>query len=171
MARRILAVLLLAMAAGQLSDLMGFVDAVAGYQLGGRGVTWAFALTVLVAETLSGAGLLLRSGSGRQVGASLAVVVAAGWTVLGVQAFARGLVLDNCGCFGVHLAQPLRWWVLVEDVEFIALAWWVRRTQRSGRSAAVTGFPAGLSAIQPWRKSCPTITQPAPRADSTADSS
>jgi hypothetical protein len=48
------------------------------------------------------------------------------WSALGLEAFARGLVLHNCGCFGVHLGQPLRWWVLAEDAEFVALAAWVR---------------------------------------------
>lgn len=46
MARRILAVLLLAMAAGQLSDLTGFVDAVEAYRIGGRGSAWAFTVPI-----------------------------------------------------------------------------------------------------------------------------
>jgi hypothetical protein len=60
------------------------------------------------------------------------VAVAVVWSLLAAQAFARGLAVGNCGCFGVRLGQPLRWWVLVEDAEFVALAVWVRRqvTQR-----------------------------------------
>jgi hypothetical protein len=104
MARRILAVLLLAMAAGQLSDLTGFVDAVEAYRIGGRGSAWAFAVPILIAETVSGLGLLRGSALPRRVPSALALVVAIAWTVLGVQAFARGLGLENCGCFGVHLA-------------------------------------------------------------------
>ena len=69
-ARTALAVLLLAMAAGQLSDVGGFVRILATY-----------------------------------------------------------LALHNCGCFGVHLGQPLQWWVLLEDAEFVALAAWVRARQ------------------------------------------
>lgn len=170
MARRILAALLLAMAAGQLSNLSGFVDAVEGYQLGGRGPAWGFAASILIGEAVAGTGLWRASRSSLPVASAVGVVVATAWTVVGVQAFARGLVLDNCGCFGVHLAQPLRWWVLVEDVEFVALAWWVRRRD-SGRTTPSAGFPDRLSAIHPWRKPCTTITQPLPRADSTADSS
>lgn len=127
MARRILAILLLAMAAGQLSDLTGFIDALEAYELGGRTPAWALAIPIVVAEAVSGAGLLRRGGTARRVAPAVAVAVAVGWTILGAQAFARGLALDNCGCFGVHLAQPLRWWVLLEDAELIALAWWVRR--------------------------------------------
>lgn len=126
-ARRILALLLLVMAAGQLSDLTGFVDVLETYELGGRTSAWALAIPIVLAEALAGVGLLRRVGSIRQVAPAMAVAVAIGWTVLGTQAFARGLALDNCGCFGVHLAQPLRWWILLEDAEFIALAWWVRR--------------------------------------------
>jgi hypothetical protein len=45
------------------------------------------------------------------------------WAILAAQAFARGLVLDNCGCFGTYLAQPLRWYVLVEDALMQLYAW------------------------------------------------
>lgn len=132
MARRILAVLLLAMAAGQLSDLTGFVDVLQTYELGGRTIGWLLAMPIVLAEAVAGVGLLRRSGKLRRVGPAVALAVALAWTALGTQAFARGLALDNCGCFGVHLAQPLRWWILLEDAEFIALAWWVRRKDLSG---------------------------------------
>jgi hypothetical protein len=46
--------------------------------------------------------------------ATLATAVAVTWTLLGTQAFVSGLPIDNCGCFGVHLGQPLRWSVLLE---------------------------------------------------------
>ncbi len=141
MARRILAVLLLAMTAGQLSDISGFVDALAVYEVGGRPASWVLAISIVAAEAMSGVGLLRRGGTLRRVAPGVAVVVAVAWTILGVQAFARGLVLDNCGCFGVHLAQPLRWWVLLEDAEFIALAWWVRRKDTLTGQADVGGSP------------------------------
>ena len=140
MARRILAILLLAMAAGQLSDLTGFVDALEAYELGGRTPAWALAIPIVLAEAVSGVGLIRRGGTVRRVAPAVAVAVAVGWTILGAQAFARGLALDNCGCFGVHLAQPLRWWVLLEDAEFVALAWWVRRKDVS----AASNHPADL---------------------------
>lgn len=142
MARRILAVLLLAMAAGQLSDLTGFVDVLETYDLGGRTTAWVLAIPLVLAEAVGGAGLIVRGGSLRRIAPMVAVAVAVGWTVLGSQAFARALTLENCGCFGVHLAQPLRWWILIEDAEFIALAWWVRRKDVSGRRRA-TAVPPG----------------------------
>lgn len=132
MARRILAALLLAMAAGQLVDLTGFVDVVETYGLGDRTTAWLLAVPLVLGEIVGGVGLFLRGGPLRRAAPSVAVAVAVAWTVLGTQAFARGLALENCGCFGVHLAQPLRWWILVEDAEFIALGWWVRRKDVSG---------------------------------------
>lgn len=64
---------------------------------------------------------------------------------LGIQAFARGLALDNCGCFGVYAAQPLRWWVLVEDVEVVALAVWVVRRPAPGRPSSPRPYSPGGS--------------------------
>lgn len=125
-ARSLLGALLVAMAAGQLSDVGGFARILDGYRMfPGRMPTvaaWAF----IAAEVMAGAALV----RGRRGGAALSVGLALAWTVLGAQAFARGLTIDNCGCFGVHFGQPLRWWVLVEDAEFIAVAGWVFRAGR-----------------------------------------
>lgn len=125
-ARLALAVLFFAMAAGQLSNVSGFIDIMASYGLGGTPLA-GFAATALIAGELTAAvGLVSWTPARRHRAASVAVAVALAWGVLGIQAFARGLALDNCGCFGVHAGQPLRWWVLIEDLEFVALAWWVR---------------------------------------------
>lgn len=126
MARLVLAGLLFAMAAGQLSNPAGFVDIVASYRIGGTAFAATGAAELIAGELAGAVGLVTTSPSRRHHAASVALAVAVTWSVLGMQAFARGLDLDNCGCFGVHLGQPLRWWVLAEDVEFIALAWWVR---------------------------------------------
>ena len=126
-ARRILAALVVAMASGQLSDLGGFVDIVATYHVGGDTLAAFLAVALIVGEAAGGVGLLGADHARRRRATGLVVAVAVGWSLLAAQGFARGLALDNCGCFGVHLAQPLRWWVLVEDAELIALALWVRR--------------------------------------------
>lgn len=121
-ARTALAVLLLAMATGQLSDVGGFARILGTYQVLPHGLLTPAAWMAAGTETLAGVLLL----GGRHNGGCWALVVALAWTVLSLQAFARGLALDNCGCFGVHLGQRLRWWVLVEDAEFVALAAYVR---------------------------------------------
>lgn len=133
----LLALLLLAMAAGQLSDLGGFARVLDGYRLIPDGWLTPAAWLLAGAETAAGVGLL----GHRRSGSVLALAVAVAWSALAVQAFTRGVAVDNCGCFGVHLAQSLRWWVLVEDAEFVALAAWVLRAER--RNGQQTGRSHG----------------------------
>lgn len=128
-ARIVLAVLLVAMAAGQLSDVGGFARILGTYRVLPGDVPILAAWAFIAAEALAAVALLRRA----RYGATLAVVVALAWTVLATQAFVRGLPIANCGCFGVHLGQELRWWVLLEDAEFIALAAWVYRAGRRMR--------------------------------------
>jgi hypothetical protein len=135
---------LLAMAAGQLSDLPGFVEALRDYDLAHVQLAWVVAVSLVVGEATGGALLLTGSNSARASGAVVAVGVAIAWFALALTAFARGEGVQNCGCFGVYLAQPLRWWILVEDVEFVALAVWVllgtRRSTSQGSDPSRTGF-------------------------------
>lgn len=129
------------MAVGQISDVAGFVEVLETYRAG-SGLVAAVGAGVLIAgELLAGVGLL-RPGSHSRIRTSwLAIGVTGAWSLLGAQAFARGLALENCGCFGVHLAQPLRWWILVEDIEFVALAWWVHRAVLRSTSTFDAGAP------------------------------
>ena len=124
-ARTVLAVLLLAMAAGQLSDVGGFARILATYRVFPSGLLTPVAWMVAGVEAMAGVLLL----GARRCGGWWALLVAVAWAALGLQAFARGLPVHNCGCFGVHLGQPLRWWVLLEDAEFVALAAWVRASR------------------------------------------
>lgn len=124
-ARIALALLLLAMAAGQLADLRGFVGVLGDYPVASTPLTWIVAVGLAAGEATGGALLLTRSASTRARGAAAALAVAVAWSVLALSAFVPGRAIENCGCFGVYLAQPLRWWVLIEDAEFVALATWV----------------------------------------------
>ena len=144
MLRVYLSVLLLAMAGGQLLDLRGFVEILETYQLGPAAIAWPLALTLIGGE-LAAAGGMLGKRHWRQTGAALAVGVALLWTFLAVQAFGRGLQIDNCGCFGVYLAQELRWWVLVQDAAFIAIAVWVWARLSGWRPS----WPAALARLSP----------------------
>lgn len=135
--------LLLAMAAGQISDPVGFSDILGTYEVFG-GLASAAAAVIIAAETAAGVGLL----ASRRVPAVVAqtagwlgLAVAAAWAALAVQAFVRGLEIPNCGCFGVHLGQRLRWWVLLEDAYMLVLAWFAAidagvTLPRPGRRAA-----------------------------------
>lgn len=118
------------MAAGQLASLDEFGEALASYDMLGRLVPAAqFGLPTL--EALVALGLLLASRlppvAAKAAGLA-GVLVALLWATLGVQAFARGLVVENCGCFGAYLTQELRWWVLLED------AYMLLQAQHDGRS-------------------------------------
>jgi hypothetical protein len=124
-AHRILLVLYAAMAAGQLSDLGGFARILDDYQLGPG---WALLVPILAVE-LASVGLLARERT-RPAGGVAALAVAVIWSALALQAFARGLVVPNCGCFGVHLGQSLGWPVLVQDASLLASSTWVWRSTR-----------------------------------------
>lgn len=130
------------MATGQLADPAGFRDIITSYRLGGPIVAVFIAGILVIGEAAAGIGLVLGDPARRRTAATIAFAVALAWTTLGVQAFVRGVALDNCGCFGVYAGQPLRWWVLVEDVELIALVLWVRRGTALGATFRSRGRPS-----------------------------
>jgi hypothetical protein len=163
-ARIVLAVLLLAMAAGQERPRRLRLGPRHLPGVPGRLLTPTAAI-LTGTEAMAGVTLL----GGRRRGGSLALLVTVAWTVLSIEALARGLVLHNCGCFGVHLGQPLRWWVLAEDAEFVALAAWVRAPlpglgSLTGEgtfnslllTSAVPVLPAGRPDLQPGDPGRPT---------------
>lgn len=117
--RLYLGVILGAMALGQAVSWDAFTDAVASYDVAGGAAT---AVVLFTLEVVTSLGLLTNRSRLRLPVAALGVVVTGPWTLLAVQAFARGLVIPNCGCFGAYLTQELRWWVLLEDAAFVGLA-------------------------------------------------
>lgn len=143
-ARVVLAVVLLAMATGQLADLSGFVEALRGYDIGAAPLAGVVAVGLVVGE-VAGGGLLLGSRTSPPAsGAVVALAVVMAWSALTLSAFVRGEALQNCGCFGVYLAQPLRWWSLLEDAGFIALGAWVLLGRRRSAPRGRAGFGAGF---------------------------
>jgi Methylamine utilisation protein MauE len=148
--------LLAGMAVGQLASLDAFEDALATYELPG-GMHWAAVVGLPALEVLAALGLLapgvLPRPAARTAGV-LGIVVAVAWTTLAVQAFARGLAVENCGCFGAYLVQELRWWVLLEDAYLLLLA------LLAARSAGVRlpgirrrpGSPVGAAPPEPARR-------------------
>lgn len=108
-----------AMAAFQLVDLRGFVGVLETFQLGGPGVAWTLAVMLLAGELVSGLWLLVVPRLRPIAPAVVFALTSVLWSALAAQAFVRGLALDNCGCFGVYLAQPLRWWVLLQDAALL----------------------------------------------------
>lgn len=137
MARWYFSALLLAMALGQALVFRGFVEILRDFHVGGANAAWAIGIALFAGEVVTAVLLLGRTGW-RKAGAAFGLLTTVGWTALAVQAFARGLEVDNCGCFGIYLGQPLRWWVLLQDAWFVGIAAWVW-LQVSGRGPRLTG--------------------------------
>lgn len=148
LARISLAVLLLLMALGQAVSFGDFTAAIDTYQVtAGAGALLAVAL--IAAEAVGGAALLAPAGSPtRRHGGTVTAAVAIVWAALAAQAFARGLVVPNCGCFGRFASQELRWWVLLEDVYFVAAAVWVAMAVRRAGPEPGTVVPAAAEAAR-----------------------
>jgi len=126
---------MLAMGAGKLSDVAGYADALLAFRVIPNGAVVAIAWIWLAAELAAGV-LLLVGGRAARAGAILAVLINGAYAAFTTQAFARGLSIDNCTCFGVHLRQRLSWFVLAQDAYMIAFSLYVcvaawRATRRS----------------------------------------
>ena len=112
--RLFLGLILLATAAGKLADVRGFGGVLRAYEAFPEASLLPLAAAIPIAELALA--LWLFSGRGLR-GAALAAlvlhVVYAAWAALSL---ARGLRLENCGCFGVFLARPLGWRTVAEDL-------------------------------------------------------
>ncbi|MFI7360011.1 hypothetical protein ACIBTP_39585 [Streptomyces avidinii] len=66
------------------------------------------------------------------------------WSTLAVQAFARGLMVENCGRFGGYLPQGLSWFVLAQDALLLLYATLLLHGVRRARPApAITAHHSG----------------------------
>jgi uncharacterized membrane protein YphA (DoxX/SURF4 family) len=121
--RGFFALLLLASAGGKLLDMPGFYAIVDSYRVLPAPLippsAWALALTEL------GLAIWLIWGRRLSLAALALIALHAMYLVWILSALARGLELDNCGCFGVYFARPLEWYTPFEDLALIALALWL----------------------------------------------
>ncbi|AYV26451.1 MauE/DoxX family redox-associated membrane protein [Streptomyces avidinii] len=136
--RIVLGAVLAAMALGQLASFDAMPAILTTYGLTSGAASTALAVALISAETVTAGWFLARPRSRAITPVWLYTGVAVVWSVLASQAFARGLVLDNCGCFGTYLAQPLRWYVLVEDALMLLYAWLLWRAARRARPNPLT---------------------------------
>jgi hypothetical protein len=133
--RIVLGALYVAMAAGQLASwpampgILGAYDAVPP-----AGLAW-LAAVLIGAELLGGGWLLARPRSPALAPVWVFAAVASAWTVLGVQAYLRGLAVDNCGCFGSYLSQRLTWFTLAQDGLLLIYAGVLLRAAHRARRA------------------------------------
>lgn len=136
--RIVLGAVLAAMALGQLASFDAMPAILTTYGLTSGAASTALAVALISAEVVTAVWFLTRPRSRAVTPVWLYTGVAVVWSVLAAQAFARGLVLDNCGCFGTYLAQPLRWYVLVEDALMLLYAWLLWRAVRRPRLNPLT---------------------------------
>ncbi len=143
-ARALFALLLIGMAIGQLLSFSAFVEAISSYQIAGETLSRAVAAVMVAGEIFAGAGLLTGWPRLRLIAGAVGFGVAVTWAALAVQAFVRGLEVANCGCFGRYFAQRLSWWVLLQDVYFVVLAYLATRSAFRDRfpDRRVAGAPA-----------------------------
>ncbi|MGQ4368936.1 MauE/DoxX family redox-associated membrane protein [Streptomyces violaceoruber] len=104
-----------AMATGQLASLTDMPASLGAYGLVHGAGAAALAFVLIAGELTCGAWFLTRPRSTAVAPVWLYTAVSVVWTVLAVQAYTRGLTVDNCGCFGNHLTQRLSWFVLLQD--------------------------------------------------------
>ncbi|WP_328399498.1 hypothetical protein OHS70_21620 [Streptomyces sp. NBC_00390] len=131
--RIVLGALFAAMAAGQLASFRHMPGIIAGYgQVVGPGAT-VLAVALIVGELVCGVWFLARPRSRATVPVWVFAGVAVVWALLAVQAYARGLTVANCGCFGIYLTQRLSWLVLVQDALLLLYAGLLLRRVRMVR--------------------------------------
>lgn len=119
--RIFLGVLVLATGVGKALDLPGFIGVMRTYELGlPDWALWMSGTAVTLFELGLGAWIL--SGRQLRLAALLSAVMNFGYMILLTVALLRGLELQNCGCYGVFLARPLRWYTPLEDLFLIGIS-------------------------------------------------
>ena len=124
-------VLLFASSLGKLFDMLGFYGIVQSYQLIPAVLVpfaaWSLAITelsiciLLATRNMSTQNQIARSWVKHTIQLLIALHL---FFLFGLSsAFARGLALPNCGCFGVYWPRPLTHWSIVEDL--VLTAWTV----------------------------------------------
>jgi|GEM_PF-2610830 len=112
-----LALLLFCMSIGQLASFTAFVEIIELYSVGHPLV---IAVVLVVFQLLSIPVLLSLRLSPLMSALSRfsVIIIPLLWSTLAFQALIRGIEIDNCGCFGSYLSQPLSASVVYQDLIF-----------------------------------------------------
>lgn len=122
---------LAATAIGKLLDVPGFARVLGTYRAFSDGLLLPLAWSIPAGELALAAWLVAGRRLYSAALASAAVhAVYAAWSAV---AIARGLKLDNCGCFGVFLARPLNWGTVAEDGVMVILSFVLAGVARGKR--------------------------------------
>lgn len=123
-----LGALLVLEGAGKLLAPSGYFAALGRFGVVTGGAAMVTGAIWMALELAAGAMLLVAGLANRPprrlalAAAVVALVLQLAYATLSTQAYARGLAVDNCTCFGVYLAQRLSWFVLVQDAYMIVFA-------------------------------------------------
>lgn len=128
----LLGALLLAQGLGKLVEPRAYVSALYAFDFTtSAGLAWGVGILWTTLELAAGAGLLATglgarpSRRGARRASWGALLVALAYALLTTQAFARGLEIANCTCFGGYLPQRLSGFVLAQDALLVAWSAWV----------------------------------------------
>ncbi|MER6999190.1 MauE/DoxX family redox-associated membrane protein [Streptomyces sp. NPDC000410] len=120
--RIVLGTVYTAMAVGQLASFGHMPRILSAYGLVTGAAGTGLAVALIAGELVAGVWFLARPRSKALAPVWAYTGVSVVWTVLAVQAYARGLEVGNCGCFGIYLTQRLSWFVLVQDALILLYA-------------------------------------------------
>lgn len=141
--RLVLGAVYTAMAVGQLASAADMPSLLGAYELVHGGAAAVLAALLIAGELVCGVWFLARPRSAAIAPVLVFTAVSLVWAALAVQAYARRLAVDNCGCFGNHLTQRLTWFVLVQDGLLLLYA---ALLLRAARKAAARGPGDGTAA-------------------------
>lgn len=126
-----------AMAVGQLASPDRMPDILSAYGLVHGAAATSPAVLLIACAMGCGLWFLARPRSRAATPVWVYTAVSLAWSGLAAQAYARGLTVDNCGCFGAYLTQRLTWFVLAQDALALLYAGLLLRgARRSGAAPA-----------------------------------
>ncbi len=137
--RGVLAVLLLAQGIGKLLDPPAYIRALRAFDVVPHWLAWPLGGAWLFAELGFGALLLVALSRARMAvpAHAGAVLLSTAYLLLTGHAYARGLDVRNCTCFGGFLAQRLSVFVVAQDAYVLIWTVWLLR----GAVIASSGMP------------------------------
>lgn len=136
--RIVLGAVYTAMAMGQLTSFGQMPAILSAYGLVTGGVATVLAVALIVGELVCGLWFLARPRSKGLTPVWVYTGVSVVWSLLAAQAFARGLVVPNCGCFGIYFTQRLGWLVLLQDGLMLLYAGLLIHTARRAHAPSHT---------------------------------
>jgi hypothetical protein len=111
---------LLATAIGKLLDIQGFAEVIESFQIFSGPITAPMGLALSLFEL--GLAIWLLSGKNLKLAGLASVLLHSIFVVWLLIAMARGLDIQNCGCYGVFFARPLTIKTIFEDLFMLGVS-------------------------------------------------